>query len=271
MKQRKKRNKAVTNLGRWNRFSIKWHNKIGVWLVIILFLTTATGMFLRPPLLIPIANARVGKIPYSVLDDGNPWYDRLRRILHDPVNERTYLASSEGIYLLETGLKDAPTYIYPQPPVSVMGYNVFEKHKSGNILVGSFSGLFLWDPASGAVYDYINGTPHIMQSAPGMPISANMIAGYHIDRLGNEYAFDYNRGVIPIRHNAYFPAMTETLKECRMPLWNVALELHTARLFKPFLGDLYIIFIPLFGLFTLLILVSGTVLWIRKYRRRNHG
>jgi hypothetical protein len=35
---------------------------------VVLLLTTLTGIFLRPPLLIAIANSRVGKIPYSILD-----------------------------------------------------------------------------------------------------------------------------------------------------------------------------------------------------------
>jgi hypothetical protein len=40
-------------------------------------------MFLRPPLLITIANARVGKIPWSVLDTPNPWEDKLRAVIFD--------------------------------------------------------------------------------------------------------------------------------------------------------------------------------------------
>lgn len=269
MKHRKKHGKSATKLAFWNKFSIKWHNKIGVWLVILLIITIFTGMFLRPPLLIAIATSRVEKIPYSVLDDGNPWYDQLRRILLDKENNTVYLATSGGIYLLETSLKSRPGFIYPQPPASVMGYNVFEKHQNGNILVGSFSGLFQWNPAKGLIFDHYTGFTHTVQSGPAMPVSSNMTTGYHQDAIGREYVFDYNMGALPLRHSKDFAKMPETISEANMPLWNIALEWHTARLLKPIIGNFYLLFIPLFGLFALMIMISGTVLWVRKYRRKS--
>jgi len=224
-------------------------------------------MFLRPPLLIAIASGKVDKIPYSILDDGNAWYDRLRRILYDDVNHKVYLATSEGIHLTDPSLKSPPELLYPQPPASVMGYNVFEKHSKGKILVGSFSGIYSWDPETGNIFDHITKEEHQLVKGPAMPISLNMIAGYYAEPTGHEYTFDYNTGVSGLRHMKNFPGMPELALESRMPLWNLALEMHTARLFKPFMGNLYILFIPLFGLAMLLILFSGIFLWIRKFRR----
>ena len=267
MKKRKKKDKRISRLAFWNKWSITWHNKIGIWLVAILILTAFTGMFLRPPLLIAIASSRVDKIPYSVLDDGNPWYDQLRRILHDKQNNRFLLATSDGIFSADMSLQSAPRYMHPQPPVSVMGYNVFTKHKSGNILIGSFSGLYLWDTQHGYIHDMIAGSAYVPSSGRGNPISANMISGYHQDINGNEYIFDYNRGAMAFNPQNRFPEMPESISKSRMPLWNVALEMHTARLFKPLIGNFYILFIPLFGLSTLLILITGVILWIRKYKR----
>jgi hypothetical protein len=267
IRKRKKKSREVTKLGRWNRFSIKWHNKIGIWLVAILILTALTGMFLRPPLLIAIANSRVGKIPFSVLDDGNPWYDHLRRILYIEDNNSVLLATSEGIYHTDPGLKASPVLIIPQPPASVMGYNVFARHADGRILVGSFTGIYAWDPESGMITDHITGLPFVATSSPGIPIGANMISGYHLDSDGNEFLFDYNAGVAGLHHDLRFPEMPEFISSARMPLWNFALEVHTARLFKPLIGDFYILFIPLFGLSVLVILVTGIILWIRKYKR----
>ena len=267
-KRRKKKAKSSGGLSRWTRLSVKWHNKVGIWLVAILIVTATTGMFLRPPLLIAIASGRVGKIPFSVLDDGNPWYDQLRRILYYEENDRLLIATSEGIYGANSKLKDPPEYIYPQPPASVMGYNVFTQYDSGNILVGSFSGLFLWHPESGVIHNYISGQLYINTMAPASPLSADMVSGYHVDRMGREYVFDYNKGVIWQRHRTSFPEMPVEISEARMPLWNFALEVHTARLFKPLIGDFYILFIPLFGLSVLVILTSGIILWIRKYMRR---
>jgi len=271
IKKRKRKKRDVKQIAFWNKWSIKWHNKIGIWLVIILIITTFTGMFLRPPLLIAIASGRVSKIPHSVLDDGNPWYDKLRRIIHDEHQGKVLLATSEGIYGVDEKFRSSPVFMHPQPPVSVMGYNVFTQLNNGKFLVGSFSGIFSWDPAHNAVQDYITGLPYRPPAGMSSPISANMISGYYADRNGGEHLFDYNTGVMSSRFAKSFPAMPEKLIRTRIPLWNFALELHTARLFKPFMGDFYILFIPLFGLSTLIILISGIVLWVRKYiGRRKH-
>ncbi len=269
MKRRRRNERNIRRLAFWNKWSLKWHNKIGIWLAAILILTTFTGMFLRPPLLIAIASGRVDKIPWSVLDDGNAWYDQLRRMLYDNRSGMIMLATSEGIFMADTDLARAPEYVWPQPPASVMGHNVFCHAPGGGILVGSFNGLFVWDPVSGGITDYLTGRNYDPASAPGMPISDNMVAGYFVDTEGREYVFDYNAGGYALRHLQAFMNMPPEISRSPMPLWNVALEMHTARLLKPMLGDLYILFIPLFGLTALMILVSGIVLWIRKYSRRS--
>ena len=171
MKRRKRKEKPVGELARWNKFSIKWHNKAGIWLVAMLIVTITTGMFLRPPLLIAIASGRVGKIPYSMLDDGNPWYDQFRKMLYDQGNNRMLLATSEGIFAFDPALKKSPKYLFPQPPASVMGYNVFTKHQDGRVLVGSFSGLYSWDLENGAIYDHHSGSPYMIRQGPAIPIS----------------------------------------------------------------------------------------------------
>ncbi|MBN1197746.1 MAG: PepSY domain-containing protein, partial [Bacteroidales bacterium] len=143
-----------SRLKRINRTTLRWHNSIGSWAILLLVLTTLTGMFLRPPLLIPIANARVGKIPFTELDDPNPWFDRFRDLLYDKASRRWLVASSEGIYYTDeqftTRLKPFPV----QPPVSVMGINLFRQIDSTRFIVGSFSGIFLWEPEPGVITDY---------------------------------------------------------------------------------------------------------------------
>lgn len=265
IRKRRKKEKSIKRLANWNKFSIRWHNKLGIWLVIVLLITTCTGMFLRPPLLIIIATAKVGKIPYSKLDNENAWYDQLRRLIYDHDNDKVYLATSGGIYMTDGRMKTAPEYVYPQPPASVMGYNVFHKDDAGRILVGSFSGLFRWEPSSGVIYNYITKEPYLPVPGPAMPISDHMVSGYFKSTEGLEYCFDYNNGVKTLSHDVQFYNMPEVISDARIPLWNFALELHTARLFKPFLGNFYILFIPLFGLACLLVLVSGLALWIRKF------
>jgi len=134
-----------------NKFSLKWHNRLGSWAILILMITTITGMFLRPPLLIPIANAKVAKIKYSELDNPNPWFDRLRDLLYDKELNRFVLATSEGIYYSNDAF-GSPLRKYPvQPPVSVMGITVLEVH-TGRIfefIIGKFYILIV--PLTGLV------------------------------------------------------------------------------------------------------------------------
>lgn len=258
--------------GRWmkwlNRFSIRWHNKIGVWTVAFLLVTTVTGMFLRPPLLIAIAQARVGKIPFTVLDSPNPWHDQLRRILYDHSRDVFIVGTNSGIYAAE------PTFTQPlfpfgnQPPLSVMGINVFEQQAPDRYLVGSFNGLYLWDPFTGRRIDYISPQTKVQVDPAGPPLSENMIAGYICVSGQQEYAFDYNRGMEALTRAVPLPEMPGEIKNVSpMSLWNLALEVHTGRYYSFLFGKWYILFIPLFGMSMIVILLTGLILWLRKVRK----
>jgi len=265
--KRKRKEKLVRSIVTVNRFSLKWHNKVGVWIVIFLVITTITGMFLRPPLLITIANAQIGKIPYTIPDSPNPWFDKLRRILYDDQNDRFLVGTNRGIYLASDDLKSELKYINPQPPISVMGINVFESMENGNFLVGSFNGLFLWNPDYRMLSDVINPRANVQVNQGDPPLSSNMTAGY-IDLGSQQFVFDYNRGVESINRFQKFPKMPDKIVEASpMSLWNLALEFHTGRYYSFMFGKLYILFIPIFGFSMLLILVTGVWLWWKIYRK----
>lgn len=269
IKKRKQRNKGFSRIKRMNLFSLKWHNKVGAWSVFFLFITALTGMFLRPPLLIAIASSQVEKIPFTLLDDPNPWYDQLRRIVYDPRQDAFIVGTNNGLYYADPSFKRELQPFGMQPPVSVMGINVFEHAGEGRFLVGSFNGLFLWDPYRGRIFDYLAPGRSVNVDPSGPPISENMTAGYI--RLGNgaEYVFDYNRGVGSAFRAPLFPDMPrKILDESPMSLWNLALEFHTGRFYSFMFGKMYILFIPLFGLTMIAILLSGFVLWWRFFRSR---
>jgi len=48
-----------------------------------------------------------------------------------------------------------------------------------------------------------------------------------------------------------------------MSLWNVALEVHTGRIYHSVIGDFYVLIVPLTGLSVLFILISGFIVWLR--------
>ena len=270
LRRRKRKQKRIKPIARLNRFSYRWHKKIGIWAVAFLLLTSTTGMFLRPPLLIAIATARVDKISYTRLADSNPWHDKLRTIIPDPDSGGYMIGTSEGIFYASYDFSNPLLPLPSQPPVSVMGINVLEKLDSDTYLVGSFNGLFAWKPNKGIFIDYLTGETPQFNERGGSPIGKDMVSGYLVDKSGNEYFFDYNRGAVPINHERRFIEMPgRIITDSPMSLWNLALEIHTARFFKFLFGRFYILFIPLFGLTMITILITGLVVWIILYNRKS--
>ena len=247
-----------------NRWNLKWHNRIGWITLVILVLNTVTGMFLRPPLLAFIGNSRVGQIPLTVLAGPNTWHDQLRRLCYDEESDRFIIAASGGFYYSDDNFTSDLRKFRHQPPASIMGVNVLEKTDIDNFLVGSFEGLFLWNPETGRVFDYIKKTEYAGNTGPGRPIGDNMVSGFTSDFNSREFFFDYNSGAIPIDTGQPFPKMTEQiLEDSPMSLWNIALEIHTARIYQPLIGDFYVLIVPLTGLIVLFILISGFIVWLK--------
>ncbi|MCG8581521.1 MAG: PepSY domain-containing protein [Bacteroidales bacterium] len=265
IKKAKKKLKSNNRKKRLFRFSVKWHNKIGYYTIVLLIFTTFTGMFLRPPLLIAIASSNVKSIPYSMLDTPNAWYDQLRGIRYNNSYNIYIVSTSKGMYALTSDLKEM-VKIPDQPPVSVMGITIFEEKDNDNYLIGSFSGLYRWNPFSGACYNYISHKPHVPQTGMARPIGANMASGYHNDGATEVY-FDYDKGLVNLAQvNSRF-SMPDLIKSnSPLSLWNFALEIHTGRIFQDLLGSFYILIVPLCGLSTIILLLSGLWIFLKKYR-----
>lgn len=259
--------KLKKKLKQFNRFSINWHNKLGVYGLVFLLITTLSGMFLRPPLLIPIAYARVKPIAGSTLASSNAWYDKFRDLLIDKNTGQIILSSSEGFYRFEPGKSDYSETYPVQPEVSVMGITVFEPLTDNEFLVGSFSGLYRWNPDSHTVKNYITGAP-AQSSGRGNPFGAVAVSGIILDAGQPVGMADYDAGWIPLNQSPVKPKMPDHIRKLPISLWNLALEVHTGRIFSVILGDFYILYVPLMGLTTLLILITGFWLWLKQQKRK---
>lgn len=180
------------------------------------------------------------------------------------------LASSEGIYHMDKDILK-PVAFTNQPPVSVMGINVLEPFNDGAYIVGSFSGLFLWHPAHPEIYNYARNKIY-PGNTTGRPVGDFKVTGLINDLDGKQFMIDYDKGVVPLYHDTIFPSMPENvLKESKMSLWNLSLEIHTGRFFRFFLGDFYILLVPLSGLASVMVVLSGYLLWRKKFRKsKNH-
>lgn len=246
----------LKNKVRFFRWNFRWHDKIGYVTIIFTIMIAVTGMCLRPPLMIPLVMIRTSPLPGSAFDSENVWQDKLRAIRYDHDSDKWLLSTSEGFMLLDRDFSGKPQPVAPEkiPPVSPMGVNVFEYAGSGKWLVGSFSGLYLWDPKTGVVTDYMTGEIFRSSGRAGRPVAVNLVSGYSRDLDMQDAVFDYSSG---INHKADMP---DILAKQPISLWNFALELHVGRCYVPFLGPFSELFVFLSGLLLTLILVSGLII-----------
>jgi len=269
IRRRKKRLNSAGQLAHTARLNLKWHNVVGYIFVLFLIINTTAGIFLRPPLLIPIANKQVGVIPYTHLDQDNPWFDKLRRVSWNDSLGIYLFSTSEGFYVSDETLNQPLIPAPSQPPVSIMGCNVLEQTGKDSYLVGSFTGLYLWKISSGAVMDFFSGEATEQVSHTGRPISDHMVAGWIAFPGGKHWWFDYNKGAVALPGTGQFPEMTtEVIRKTPISLWNAALEIHTGRIFEHLVGPFYILFVPLAGICLILVLFSGFFVWWKLHRKR---
>lgn len=263
MKHRSRRKLSVKKEGKVLKFSVKWHNRLGAWLIVFTVLLAVTGGCLRPPLMIPFVMMETRPVPGSTMDSDNPWHDKFRSIRWDENLHAWLISTSAGFYHF-TGFADTPKSFTQAPPTSPMGINVFHQQDNGEWLVGSFSGLFCWNPQTGKVTDYYTGAPFAKRFGP--PVSTSAVSGFSTDIAGHdEVVFDYSSGTRSKTGDyIHISDMPEEIENQPMSLWNFALELHVGRCYSPFLGPLSSMFVFLSGLFLSLTLISGYILHPRK-------
>ncbi len=271
IKRRKRKQKPVKPIAGLTKKNLRWHNVVGYIFVLFLLINTFSGMHLRPPLLIAIANKQVGIIPGTHLDNPNPWFDKLRRVHWDEQNKAYIFSTSEGFYFSDEYLSKPLQPFFSQPPVSIMGCNVFKPIGNSIYLVGSFSGMFIWNIKTGTVHDFFSRNPYVPPTGMTKPISDHMVAGL-VESNHGAYWFDYNRGALKLTslgETLSFPQMpADVLQKSPMSLWNTSLEMHTGRIFENILGPFYILYVPLAGICLLMVLISGVIVWWKQYRKK---
>ena len=269
----------MKRLGKHFAWNMKWHNKIGYVTIVLTLWIAITGMCLRPPLMVPLV---LSKLPQTVGADGNVWQDKLRAIRWDATQGDWLVSTSDGFLRVDEDFAKVPKMLPADecPKLSPMGVTVWESDGKGGWIVGSFRGIYRWNPvnhSSNQILDYFTGKPSVETSM--IPISDNLVCGYSEDFLGGKpLVFDFAKGVEDAKGQAVALCNDETktsrnedsmsdliCETAPMSLWNVALELHVGRCYSPFLGPLSDLFVFLSGLLITLVLLSG---YIISYRRR---
>ncbi|RPH33191.1 MAG: PepSY domain-containing protein [Bacteroidales bacterium] len=254
----------LSRLKRTTRFSYNWHIKIGIYTSILLVIVSFTGIFLRPPFLLLVVNG-------VITQRSNPnnineifWSDKLRDIKYDEQRDIFLLATSDGIYYSRNGFTSALKKFPVEPPVSIMGINVLEILDNGDYLVGSFSGAYRWNPYTGLVAEYFSGQPIHVNSGFSSPFGSFAIAGFS-NNSGKEYFFDYDKGIFSTQPNIHVFEMPQIVKDSfPFPLWNLAQEVHTCRIYSPIIGLFYILIVPLAGIAMLVLIITGVWMWYKK-------
>lgn len=227
--------------------NLRIHNRMGVVTLVFTAFVIITGWCLRPPLMIPLVMTKV-----SAWEE-NPWQDRLRMIRYDASCGDWLLSASDGFYSLES-LDDRPVKLTGAPPVSVMGLNVWEPNGAGKWICGSFSGLYVWDRSVGSSKDFYTG--QIATAKAGAPFGKHAVSGYSADFGATPVVALYHEGTDALVQ----PARYEYLP---LSLWNVALEVHSGRIYFGASATYFFIFI--IGAASLLLLLSG---WKMRLRSR---
>ena len=268
IKRRVKQKLKVKSLTKTMKFSTNWHIKLGRWLIIPTVILAATGMSLRPPLMIPFAMNKMKPVPFSTQDTENVWRDKFRGIRWDDNIGMWLISTKEGFYQAPS-FTDVPEKCKQAPPVSPMGLNVFHQRASGEWLVGSFSGLFCWNPTTHETKDYFSGEKYNPMSRSSFS-GGSAASGISTDIKGyDEIIFDYDKGTrTKDKEQVHISDMPEILAEQPISLWNWALELHVGRLYSPFLGFLSGWWVFLSGLLLTLTLISGYILRPKKKKKK---
>lgn len=234
---------------RFKLLNLRWHNRVGVFTMLFTGMVILTGWCLRPPLMIPLVMTKV-----SAAQSGaglNPWHDRLRMIRYDDLHGDWLVSASDGFYSLKS-LDDKPVKLTGAPPVSVMGLNVWEPGGGGKWICGSFSGLYVWDRSVGSSKDFYTG--EIAADKAGPPFGKHAVSGYSADFGCAPVVALYHEGTDALVQ----PARYEYLP---LSLWNVALEVHSGRIYFGASATYFFIFI--IGAASLLLLWSGWKIRLR--------
>lgn len=256
--KRKGNKDGMKKLGKQMVCNQRWHNKFGYATIILTLWIAISGMCLRPPLMIPFVMTKTSQS----IKHGNVWHDKLRAIRWNAADSCWLLSTSDGFLEVDENFRQTPMLIAKDktPAVSPMGVNVLEPSQNGEWIVGSFSGLYRWNPISAQVVDYYTGKPADNKSMRA--VSSTLASGYSSDFYGGKpIVFDYAKGA------SAKMTMPEQMAEAKMSLWNVALELHVGRCYTPFLGPLSDMFVFISGLLISLTLISGYIILRRQKKK----
>ncbi len=240
--------------GRKFRWMLKHHNHWGLVIAIVLLISGATGLLMRPPGLLLVSNVQS---PIKIKDlHFSPLPHSIGKALWDPKQNALMLLTSGGLYREAPEMKNLFVPADLPVPISGMGANVFQHYKS-SFIIGSFKGLFHWDPASERV------SPVTSETWPRRVMPTALL-----ENEGDMALFDFSKGLrLSQNSQLSIPQMPDDINhQASISLWHLFFELHNLRFFRFILGPSYLLLLALTGLMLVLISITGIYDYFKKRR-----
>jgi len=256
---------------RYFQFFHKYHLKFGIYSALFLVIIALTGIFIRPPFLLSIIKVQVPAWLYP-----NPgsvdWHAKIQKAVYLQDEDALLLATKNGFFKSPADLSKPFEKQSIKVPVHGMGAFVLEPLRNSRLLIGSFSGIYVWDIQKKLGLD-MNGK--LLPSTGrkrgvrggGMAVGAAVLNGEPL------FWADYRKGVQMLENSKLSDLpMLKDIENTGMSLWHFLFECHNGRIFRGILGEYTWLFVPLGGIILLLSALTGSYDWLfRKVLVRNRG
>ncbi len=262
---RRKRQKSIQMIGRskikFVRSLVHDHLTVGIYVALFFLILGGTAFFMRPPFLAFIADGSVPKHYYPGKLSDNPWEKKIQNALYDAKRRQLIIAADDGIWQGSAQFDQPFKKVHYHVPIFVMGPTVFEC-RNGQYLIGSFNGLFRYDPDKDSATNVMSGKTVTTFSniRPGQW----MVTGYFTLPSGETYITTHDRGIIALNQEMkgdYFPVPATMNRNFTLSLWNYMFELHNGRIFQDLIGNLYLLIPPLGAFIFVIITLTGIFDW----------
>lgn len=202
------------------------HEFVGRKTIWITLFVAVSGWMLRPPMMIPLTLIKLPTIQGTSLYGDNAWDDKLRMLRYDADQNDWLLSTSDGFYSLPN-LHAVPKRIESVSMVSSMGVNVLQMDEYENWLIGSYSGMYIWNRYEDLVVDYFTGER--VDPKASLSASSRVVSGY----IATPYSM---RSVVEYEAGTECVEQPEILNTAPVSLRFLASEIHTGRIYSLFSG-----------------------------------
>ena len=245
--------------GKTFRFLFRYHNLIGLVLAPLLIISSVSAMVMRPPGLLLISSAD-SPIEVSAKHASSHIPYKITKAVWYKPTEQLFLLTDDGVYqgAANNCLGNQHCSFVQMPmstPVHGMGATIFQPYDNDTLLIGSFSGLYRWQPEAN------------LSSKVELPKQFGGLLPMAAHSNGDELVvFDYFRGKVLDNQQWLVDMPVQVNESARMGLWNFFFELHNIRIFQHYIGPFYLILLLVIAIALFTLTITGVLNYLRRIR-----